>query len=278
MQVSDTGGASGSAVVSVKTHQVIGLVVWRLDEPIGIGVEPISRFYKFLAGPTQIHPAIEEDTEGLHAGIQIPADVYQDHFGESHPFTLTVHGPNPRFTQEGYNFVANTFGLELSDEYYYAVPVFIQSNEDETYSLVSTKDGVSVPVVTLSEASAPSLHPLNHEHGGFHGGSRGQSNNQERGQRNNQESRSDSREFRDNRDGRRLDRNTHHRIDRRQEVREFRGHQEIFFGGFWFSCGYYGWPAWVFEDEIYVEMIGPNVYTVYSYNYPMHQISVFIEE
>ena len=79
-------------------------------------------------------------------------------------------------------------------------------------------------------------------------------------------------------DARSLDRNTHHAIDRRHDVREMHGHQEVFFGGFWFSCGYYGWPAWVFTDDVYVEMVGPNVYVIYSYNNPTRQTEIFIEE
>ena len=56
------GGASGSAVVSEKTHQVIGLVTWGVSgETVGAGVEPISAFAAFLAGPTQPHPADEEN-------------------------------------------------------------------------------------------------------------------------------------------------------------------------------------------------------------------------
>ena len=62
VQEFDAGGASGSAVVSEKTHQVIGLVTWGVSgETVGAGVEPISAFAAFLAGPTQPHPADEEN-------------------------------------------------------------------------------------------------------------------------------------------------------------------------------------------------------------------------
>ena len=57
IQTFDAPGASGSAVVSVRTHQVIGIVINQFGDAIGFGVEPISKFYKFLAGPNQPHPA-----------------------------------------------------------------------------------------------------------------------------------------------------------------------------------------------------------------------------
>lgn len=51
-------GASGSAVLSVKTHKVVGILVFSFDGgQVGFGVEPISLFAKFLAGPNQLHPA-----------------------------------------------------------------------------------------------------------------------------------------------------------------------------------------------------------------------------
>ena len=51
------GGSSGSAVVDERTHRVIGLVVWGFDGILGFGVEPISKFHKFLVGPNQPHPS-----------------------------------------------------------------------------------------------------------------------------------------------------------------------------------------------------------------------------
>lgn len=56
-------GASGSAVLSAKTHRVIGILVYETDGPIGFVVEPIARFQKFLDGPNQPHPAplVESD-------------------------------------------------------------------------------------------------------------------------------------------------------------------------------------------------------------------------
>lgn len=138
-------GASGSAVFSVKTQKIVGLLVWEFDKgQAGFGVEPISFFTKFMAGPNQPHP-------GLAAALAVlPPDVFAANFGEKNTFMLTVHEPNPVFTQAGYIFQADTDGLELSDEYYYDVPVYIGQDEDG-YRLVSTKDGYSVEVTVLGK-------------------------------------------------------------------------------------------------------------------------------
>jgi len=50
-------GSSGSAVISEKTHKVIGILI--AGAPMGntgFEVEPISWFAKFMAGPNQPHP------------------------------------------------------------------------------------------------------------------------------------------------------------------------------------------------------------------------------
>ena len=57
VQIYGTGGSSGSAVISARTHKIIGITVGSFGVPIGLGVEPISWFKKFLAGPNQPHPA-----------------------------------------------------------------------------------------------------------------------------------------------------------------------------------------------------------------------------
>ena len=147
VQVDGAGGSSGSAIISKKTHKIVGLVVWGFDVNVGLGVEPISRFQTFLQMPTQEHPvtALDEMTIIIQKSISISEEVFKDFFGQSHPFTLTVHGPDPVFIQNGYTFKVDAEGFELSDEYYYNVPVYIDKS-DEGYVLTSTKDGVSVPV------------------------------------------------------------------------------------------------------------------------------------
>ena len=61
-QIFGTGGASGSAVISARTHKIIGLVIWQAPNGnIGLGIEPISKFYAFMAGPNQPHPFADED-------------------------------------------------------------------------------------------------------------------------------------------------------------------------------------------------------------------------
>lgn len=142
-----TKGASGSAVISAKTHQVIGILVSQFDEGLGTVIEPISNFVKFTAGPNQF-AAIQAARKTIETPIRIPEDVYHSTFGPEHPFTLTVTGPNPRFTQGGYTFVVDIMGLELFEDYYTA-PVFIGETEDGTFHLVCTKSGYSVNVAVV---------------------------------------------------------------------------------------------------------------------------------
>jgi trypsin-like peptidase len=147
IQLSGGGaGASGAAVVSKKTHKVIGLLVGEWDQPVGFGIEPISRFAQFINAPAQAISK-DESSDESYSSKRIPDDVFKGLFGEEHPFALAVHGPNPVFVQAGYAFQARTAGFELSDEYYYDVPVAITIADDGQYRLTSTKDGVSVPVV-----------------------------------------------------------------------------------------------------------------------------------
>jgi hypothetical protein len=63
VQIYGMGGSSGSAVISDKTHKVIGLVVMGFGAPIGFGVEPISKFARFLAEPSQPHPTDEDEDQ-----------------------------------------------------------------------------------------------------------------------------------------------------------------------------------------------------------------------
>ena len=139
-------GASGSAVVSLKTHKIIGLMVTLFREGnMGAGIEPISLFSKFLAGPNQFQsqPIAKDDPS-----LRIPEAVYQSTFGPSHPFTLTATGPNPRFIQGGYTFAVDIMGMELFEDYY-TDPVFINEEENGTFRLVSTKRGYSVGVAVV---------------------------------------------------------------------------------------------------------------------------------
>ena len=148
-------GASGSAVFSTKTHQIIGLVIYQFSGDVGFAVEPISLFTRFNVGAGQPHPKSDAESKGA-TGIQIPDDIYKQHFGADHTFSLTVHGPDPKFTQAGYVFQVNASGFELSDTYYYDVPVWIRKNSDGSYALVSTNnDGTaaSVGVTVLSEVT-----------------------------------------------------------------------------------------------------------------------------
>ena len=56
VQVFGTEGSSGSAMISEKTHKIIGITIYGYDENIGMGIEPISLYQKFLSEPGQVHP------------------------------------------------------------------------------------------------------------------------------------------------------------------------------------------------------------------------------
>ena len=56
-QIYGSNGSSGSAVVSAKTHKIVGIVIYGFDDTVGFGVEPISRIHQFMIGPNQQHPA-----------------------------------------------------------------------------------------------------------------------------------------------------------------------------------------------------------------------------
>lgn len=65
VQIDGGGGSSGSAVISTRTHKVVGLVTaaWSDDtnSQIGMFVEPISVFKTFLTAPVQPHPAPQKE-------------------------------------------------------------------------------------------------------------------------------------------------------------------------------------------------------------------------
>lgn len=77
------------------------------------------------------------------------------------------------------------------------------------------------------------------------------------------------------RDPRTLDRDTHHRYERR---RERDGRVQICFEGYWFASPYQAWPEWVYEEDIYVVMIGPDIYAVYEYSNPAVFVQVVVIE
>jgi len=138
VQLTAAPGASGSAIVSARTHKIVGLLVFEFEDGVGFGVEPISRFKKFLAGPNQPH---SEDTKSTDSSaLTIAPEEFVKLFGEAHPFHLAMLGPDGTFMQAGYKFDTGLAGLALSDKLYYDVPVFIGVDE-RGYFLVSTAEG-----------------------------------------------------------------------------------------------------------------------------------------
>lgn len=86
------------------------------------------------------------------ATITIPANVMKSSFGKTHSFMLKTHGPNPVFSRAGYTFRVETYGYELSDQYYYKVPVYVDYDVlNKQYRLYSTVgEGYSVQVIVLA--------------------------------------------------------------------------------------------------------------------------------
>ncbi len=87
--------------------------------------------------------------------VTIPDAVMKAKFGRAHSFSLKVRGPDPVFTQGGYTFQVVALGYELSDEYYYDVPVYIIYRDDiHEYRIVSTKgEGYSVGLTIVKEVT-----------------------------------------------------------------------------------------------------------------------------
>lgn len=141
-------GSSGSALFSVKQRRIVGVVVGTTSEA-GLQIAiPVSRVWNLLTDPNvQVIPDPNKPVG------KIPDAVFAAQFGKTHPFMLTAHGADPKFIQAGYTFQVSTDGFELSDDYYYNVPVFIDT-EGHGYRLVSTKEGYSVSVIVLQEPKA----------------------------------------------------------------------------------------------------------------------------
>ena len=207
----DSHGASGSSVVSEKTHKIIGLVIAGWDgETMPSVVEPI----------TSILPHIQ-DAQALAL------------VAASKPIPVTVLPPTP--PQD--------------------------PNDGEDYLYQRANSGM--------------------HRGGQRGGNRGgeaqgdhRGNGEARGG-----NRGDNRGDRDGRrDGRTYNRNEHHRIDRDRDRRIVEGHEQIFFGGYWFSCGYEDWPVWVWDGDVYVVMVAPDIYEMYSYDDPNLEIAIYVVE
>ena len=201
----DSHGASGSSVVSEKTHKVIGLVIAGWDgETMPSAIEPIS--------------TAEKQMGDISARLAKARKL---------PIPVTVVTVNP------------------------ATPDDDEDDDDGNFP-VSWANG----------------HQTGHGNGsrgsGSHAGGvdRGRANGHEGGHS----------------DGRGLGAKDHRHIDSRHDVRERGGYQDIHFGGFWFTCGPYEWPVWIFTDEVYFEMIGPDIWIAYDYDNPTVEVAVYVVE
>jgi Trypsin-like peptidase domain len=285
-------GASGSSVVDVKTRKIVGLVIAGEDgATLPAWIEPISVIeaqLKTLNIPDLIaHPVLSSPV------VVITPEDFAASFGPTHPFMLTVHGPNPVFTQAEYSFRVETDGFELSDEYYYDIPVFIDKGA-EGYRLVSTKDGLSVTVTPLRH-DVPSVDdmvsllaarhsgngssrnignrvtpPANHndrpDHS--HEGSRGEGRDHDRGRH------SDDRRPR----GRDIDRDTReHYFGRehcfRPEFYYSGGYYSFVYAGIWFDFEN-AWPYPV--DDVFIDVGPDGLYYMSSPAHPGFVVQVWI--
>lgn len=210
----DSHGASGSSVVSEKTHKIIGLVIAGWDgETMPSVVEPI----------TSILPHIQ-DAQALAV------------IAASKPIPVTVLPPMPpQDPNDG-------------DDFYQRANGGMHQGQNHSGS-----------------------------RGGEARGDRG--NGEARGGDNRGDNRGDRDGQRDGRrDGRTYSRNEHHRIDRDRDRRIVEGHEQIFFGGYWFSCGYEDWPVWVWDGDVYVIEVAPDIYEMYSYDDPNLEIAIYVVE
>lgn len=195
-------GASGSSVVSEKSHKIVGLLIMGVDgATVGNWIEPIS--------------AVEADIKGLNTTERITAAM--------------THPPAPVVV------VAPASPSGSDHESTIPMSLFIQGR---------SHNGDQRPRGSQGDRG--------HEgHGNKGADGRG-------------------------RDGRRLDRNVHHRLDSRHDVRFVGGYRQVYWGGFWFGCE--AWPEWIFTEDVYFQMGPNNVWFVYGYNNPGLFVQVMVVE
>ena len=140
ININSAPGASGSPIIDEERGVIIGILVGGFTYPediseitIAIQATELTKYRDTIWDKASMEPITPPPAKAA-----ITPDVLSNSFGKSHPFMLTVHGPSPEFTQAGYIFKADVGGFELSDEYYYASPVYIDM-EDGKLRLFSTK-------------------------------------------------------------------------------------------------------------------------------------------
>jgi hypothetical protein len=141
-------GSSGSGLFDPRQRALVGIVVGGGPRLSTLAITiPVSRVWNLLGDPNNV-----QDLSVPKPLTKIPDDVFAAQFGPEHPFTLTVHGPSPEFIQAGYKFRVNSEGYEISDDYYYKVPVYVVYISGE-YRIVSTKGtGYSIDLTFLGKA------------------------------------------------------------------------------------------------------------------------------
>jgi hypothetical protein len=145
-QIFGSEGSSGSALISLATHKIVGIVTMQFGDDneaqitVGLGVESIDNFQTFLRTPIM---------DSVKSSVSISDTDFKQLFGKDHPFKLKVHGPNPTFVQAGYKFQCSILGFELAD-IYYKKSVYIEKM-DGIYRLVTSK-GYGVDLELIGKA------------------------------------------------------------------------------------------------------------------------------
>jgi trypsin-like peptidase len=151
-------GSSGSGLFAPSQRALVGVAVGTVHYG-GLNIAiPVSCVWTLLEHPETAMPAsaliTTKDAEAAAKGIQIPSDVFEQQFGEKHPFKLKVRGPSPEFIQGGYKFKVQSGGFSLYEPYYYNVPVFIAVDPTGGYRLTTTeKTHSSINVIVVSKAA-----------------------------------------------------------------------------------------------------------------------------
>lgn len=137
-------GSSGSPIIDTDRGVIIGILVGGYAYPqdiVEVTVAVKSSALIDLRGTIWDRASTDVIPPPKYVPETIPDKAFEMLFGKDHPFYLNVYGTQLKFMQGGYVFETVFNGFELSDEYYYKVPVYIEKgNVKNEYRLTSTKE------------------------------------------------------------------------------------------------------------------------------------------